>query len=71
MFVRCVSTEENKLCSLSAEPEHHTRHQRICERHPQSPGGGEDKKKRQQVAFFQIYKSKTRRIRRGLIGLIW
>ena len=52
MFVRCVSTEENKLCSLSAEPEHHTRHQRICERHPQSPRGGADEKKRAQVTYL-------------------
>ena len=41
-----------KLIHLAAEPEHHTRHQRIRERHPQSPGGGEDEKKRAQVTYL-------------------
>ena len=41
----------DEYCCFSVEPEHHTRYQGICERHPQSPRGGEDEKKGQQVDF--------------------
>ena len=48
-----IKDEDNKLCSLSAEPEHHRRHQRIRERHPPSPRGGQDEKKGAQVTFLK------------------